>query len=64
MENQANVLLSDFLGKVDMFTNDYQKFFIKGNNAAGTRSRKMAQELKKTLQIMRKSISDSRHQEK
>jgi len=37
---------------------DFEKFYEKGNNAAGTRVRKAMNELKKKAQEIRKDISD------
>ena len=42
---------------------DATKFF-KGNNSAGTRSRKTSQELKDLLQTLRKEILEDRKKEK
>lgn len=53
----------DTLEKIKTLTEelsvDTTKFF-KGNNSAGTRARKMAQELKALLQTLRTEILDER----
>lgn len=39
---------------------DVEKFFVKGNKAAGTRIRKSMQELKTLAQAMRLEVQDSK----
>jgi hypothetical protein len=39
---------------------DVEKFFVKGNKAAGTRIRKSMQELKALAQAMRLEVQDSK----
>lgn len=64
MESKSSELLAKFMGEVDSFVKDYTKFFERGNNAAGTRSRKGAQEIKKSLQAMRGLVMDTRKEQK
>ena len=44
---------------VEELTTDTTKFF-KGNNSAGTRARKLAQDIKTQLQILRNEILEER----
>ena len=43
--------------KIDL-KEDFEKFFIKGNRTAGTRIRKMMQEIKKVSQEIRSDVQD------
>lgn len=45
-------------GKKYNLKDDFEKFFVKGNRTAGTRIRKMMQELKKMSQEVRKDVQD------
>lgn len=45
---------------MDSVSKDSQKFFEKGNKAAGTRARKNLQELKKLAQELRVAIQDTK----
>ena len=45
-------------GKKVNLKDDFEKFFIKGNRTAGTRIRKMMQELKKISQEIRTDVQD------
>jgi len=40
----------------ETLTTETTKFYTKGNNSAGTRARKAAQELKELMQVLRKEI--------
>jgi hypothetical protein len=40
----------------ETLTAETTKFYTKGNNSAGTRARKAAQELKELMQVLRKEI--------
>ncbi|GDX47285.1 MAG: histone H1 [Bacteroidota bacterium] len=42
---------------------DFQKFYEKGNNAAGTRIRKSMQDLKKLAQEIRSEVQDKKKAE-
>jgi hypothetical protein len=45
-------------GKKFNLKDDFEKFFIRGNKTAGTRIRKMMQELKKLSQEVRSDVQD------
>lgn len=45
-------------GKKFNLKEDFEKFFIKGNKSAGTRVRKIMQELKKASQEIRKDVQN------
>ena len=45
-------------GKKVNLKDDFDKFFIRGNKTAGTRIRKMMQELKKISQEIRTDVQD------
>lgn len=45
-------------GKKFSLKDDFDKFFIRGNKTAGTRIRKMMQELKKISQEIRSDVQD------
>ncbi len=45
---------------VSEMENDFQKFYEKGNNAAGTRIRKSMQDLKKLAQEIRAEVQDKK----
>jgi hypothetical protein len=45
-------------GKKFNLKDDFEKFFIRGNKTAGTRIRKMMQELKKVSQEIRSDVQD------
>ncbi|MCH8960374.1 MAG: histone H1 [Bacteroidetes bacterium] len=48
--------------KVDEIEEDVQKFYDKGNNAAGTRIRKAMQEVKALAQGIRKEVQERKNQ--
>jgi len=45
-------------GKKFSLKDEFEKFFIRGNKTAGTRIRKMMQELKKISQEIRSDVQD------
>jgi hypothetical protein len=45
-------------GKKFNLKDDFEKFFVKGNKTAGTRIRKMMQELKKLSQEVRNDVQE------
>ena len=45
---------------VESLTEDYTKFFEKGNSAAGTRVRKSLQDIKKLAQEIRVEVSEKK----
>ncbi len=51
---------SDLQKKLDDMKTDIEKFYSKGQNAAGTRLRKSLNELKKVASEIRKEIQDTR----
>lgn len=51
---------SDLQKKLDDMKTDIEKFYSKGQNAAGTRLRKSLNELKKVASDIRKEIQDTR----
>jgi hypothetical protein len=58
----------DTLEKIKLLTEtlsaETTKFYSKGNNSAGTRARKAAQELKELMQVLRKEILNHSKEEK
>jgi hypothetical protein len=48
---------SDFKKLVDGMANDFDKFYVKGNAAAGTRVRKHLQELAKLCKEVRNDVT-------
>ncbi len=46
---------------VDGLAGDFDKFYDKGNNAAGTRVRKGMQEMKNLAQDIRKEVQDKKN---
>lgn len=57
MENQPTI--EQIKEKTELLSVDTAKFY-KGNNSAGTRARKLAQELKALLQTLRGEILEGR----
>jgi hypothetical protein len=49
-------------GKRYDLKDDFEKFFIKGNKTAGTRIRRVMQEIKKISQEVRNDVQDYKHQ--
>ena len=49
---------------VETLSAETTKFYTKGNNSAGTRARKAAQELKELMQVLRKEILNHTKEEK
>ena len=45
-------------GKKFNLKEDFEKFFVKGNKTAGTRIRRMMQEIKKVAQEVRTDVQD------
>ena len=45
-------------GKKFNLKEDFEKFFVKGNRTAGTRIRRMMQEIKKVAQDVRSDVQD------
>ncbi len=45
-------------GKKHNLKDDFEKFFVRGNKTAGTRIRRMMQEIKKVSQEIRNDVQD------
>ncbi len=54
----------DLLRAVHNMENDFEKFYVKGQAAAGTRLRKGLSQLRKDAQAMRKGIQELKAQRK
>jgi|GEM_PF-172736 len=54
----------ELLDLVKTFETDFEKFFVKGNKAAGTRVRKHMNELKKLAQDVRNNVQALKKEEK
>jgi hypothetical protein len=48
----------------ETLTSETNKFFEKGNQSAGTRARKAAQEIKELMQVLRKEILNHNKKDK
>ncbi|MEX0608948.1 MAG: histone H1 [Balneolaceae bacterium] len=53
--------VDDIKNLVESATDEMEKFYDKGNKAAGTRARKNLQELKKLAQEIRLEIQDTKN---
>ncbi len=49
---------------VESFEDDFDKFYVKGNKAAGTRVRKAMNDLKKVAQEIRLEVQNMKNAEK
>lgn len=56
--------LDELKNFIDSMQSDYEKFFLKGKNAAGTRLRKSLQELRRMAQELRNEIQKVRLERK
>lgn len=56
--------LDELKNFIDTMQGDYEKFFVKGKNAAGTRLRKSLQELRRMAQELRNEIQKVRMERK
>lgn len=56
--------LDELKNFIDTMQSDYEKFFLKGKNAAGTRLRKSLQELRRMAQELRNEIQKVRLERK
>ena len=54
--------VSELQGLVDTVTAEMEKFYDKGNKAAGTRARKGLQDLKKLAQDIRLEIQEKKNE--
>jgi hypothetical protein len=59
-DNLLKLITEDFEvdGKMFNLKDDFEKFFVKGNKTAGTRIRKIMQEIKKTAGEIRNDVQD------
>lgn len=59
-DNLLNILIKevDIDGKKYYLREDFEKFFVKGNKAAGTRIRKVMQMIRKSAESIRKDIQE------
>jgi hypothetical protein len=59
-DDLLNILIKevDIDGKKYYLKEDFEKFFIKGNKAAGTRIRKVMQMIRKSAENIRKDIQE------
>ena len=60
MQNEVNMLEDMIQALVDARA-DYSKFYDDGNNAAGTRVRKVMQEVKNNAQTLRVHIQETKN---
>ena len=54
--------VNDLKGLVDSVSDEMEKFYDKGNKAAGTRARKGLQDLKKLAQDIRLEIQEKKNE--
>jgi hypothetical protein len=59
-DNLLKLITEDFEvdGKMFNLKDDFEKFFVKGNKTAGTRIRKIMQEIKKVAGEIRNDVQD------
>lgn len=60
MQEEVN-MLEDMIAALVEARSDYNKFYNDGNNAAGTRVRKVMQEVKATAQTLRLHIQETKN---
>jgi|TARA_R110002074_G_scaffold299263_1_gene470742 hypothetical protein len=60
MENEIN-MLEDMIELLAATRADYSKFYNEGNSAAGTRVRKVMQEVKTSAQAMRLHVQETKN---
>ena len=54
-------LLEEMIGLLEEARDDHEKFFDRGNNAAGTRVRKAMQEVKTLAQELRTEVQEAKN---
>lgn len=54
--------IDELRGLIDQLRAEYEKFDVKGNAVAGTRSRKLLQDIKTIAQDLRVSIQDKKRE--
>ena len=59
--NDENNMLEDMIQLLTEARNDYNKFYINGNNAAGTRVRKVMQQIKTSAQAVRTHVQETKN---
>ena len=59
--NDENNMLEDMIQLLTEARNDYNKFYINGNNAAGTRVRKVMQQIKASAQAVRTHVQETKN---
>ena len=60
MQNEIN-MLEDMIELLTDTRTDYRKFYNEGNSAAGTRLRKVMQEVKTSAQSLRTHVQDTKN---
>jgi|TARA_R110000824_G_scaffold29128_7_gene97207 hypothetical protein len=60
MQNEIN-MLENMIELLTAARADYSKFYNEGNNAAGTRVRKVMQEVKTSAQALRLHVQESKN---
>lgn len=59
--NDENNMLEDMIQLLTEARNDYNKFYTNGNNAAGTRVRKVMQQIKTSAQAVRTHVQETKN---
>ena len=59
--NDENNMLEDMIQLLTEARNDYNKFYTNGNNAAGTRVRKVMQQIKASAQAVRTHVQETKN---
>ena len=59
--NDENNMLEDMIQLLTEARNDYDKFYANGNNAAGTRVRKVMQQIKTSAQAVRTHVKETKN---
>ena len=59
--NDKNNRLEDMIQLLTEARNDYDKFYANGNNAAGTRVRKVMQQIKTSAQAVRAHVQETKN---
>jgi hypothetical protein len=60
MQEEVN-MLEDLIDQLTAARSDYNKFYSDGNSAAGTRVRKLMQEVKNSAQLLRLHIQETKN---
>ena len=59
--NDENNMLEDMIQLLTEARTDYNKFYTNGNNAAGTRVRKVMQQIKTSAQAVRTHVQETKN---